>query len=162
MKHSHFIFRKKIMLHCFHIWINAWYAKGDIRNLVGFGILALIKILQQFLQLLLCIGLNQRCECTLVFLRWKIPVIQSACCRHIAGALKRKHFLSKITRRFFFTFSFIALPFPSTLSQWVWEKILFPRHLFYSRIKLFRSGPPSKDQPATINTPSMTGRGIGI
>lgn len=37
---------------------------------VGFGILALVEILQQlFLQFLLYIGLNQRCECTLVFLR---------------------------------------------------------------------------------------------
>lgn len=65
------LFSGKRMLHCFQIWVSAWHAKGDIMTLVGFGILALVEIFVAIPAISFMFGLNQRCEFSLVFLRWK-------------------------------------------------------------------------------------------
>lgn len=141
----------KIILHCFHIWISAWHAKGDIMTPVGFGILALVKNLysnsRNFCYVL---ALTRDVNVPLYFLGEKYLSNRQTYCR----GSKKMMFLTQDHQKIFLYFYFITLPFPSTLNQRVWEETVFPRHLFHSRIKLFRSGPPSKDQPAT-NTPSI-------
>ena len=80
-------------------------------------------------------------------------VKQAACCRHIIEALRRRHFLPKIIERFFFTFRLLYCPslLPSVNASG--RSLSTPGNYFFPpRMKLQWCSPPSKDQPATINT----------